>query len=512
MNRRQIDLVSQDWKVGIRNSEVGTTTQPTVNAESGHAAFRAVLWALVGAVVMALLIVDPIGVSPVDDWLGVALSGEVGHGDEQGDGLWTCGMHPEVIENEPGICPICHMDLTPLRTDSDVGHGDGGGHGSWTCTMHPMIEEAEPGECPICGMELVQAEVEESGHGFGRGTEVVIDPTVVQNMNVVTRTVERRDIAHRIRTVGYLEYDQEGMVSVTTKYPGFIEKTHVSTLGQPIRKGQPLFEIYSPELVQTERELLAALRYARNLEGAPADTRQRALALIEAARQRLRYWDISPEQLRKLEATGEVFRTLEVLAPASGVVMKRMKGLEGMAVQPGMELLHIADLSNLWLTAEIFDHQLPWLDVGSRAEIAMSFLPGTTISGRVRSIEPEVSEQTRTVRLTLDVPNRNGDFRVGMYATVLFDPVAARDALTIPAEAVIRTGQRDLVVVALGEGRFAPHEVVLGASAGGSVQVLEGLTDGDEVVTSAQFLIDSESNLREAVNKLISGHQHGGGS
>ena len=238
MNRRQIDLVSQNWKVGIRNSEFGMTTQPTVNAESGHAAFRAVLWVLVGAVVMALLIVDPIGVSPVDEWLGVAQSGEAGHGDGDGhgDGLWTCGMHPEVIQNEPGICPICHMDLTPLRTDDSSEEQDAhAGHedGLWTCPMHPDILEEEPGTCPICGMDLVPVETEpELSEGAGRenGAVVTIDPTVVQNMNVVTRTVERRDIAHEIRTVGYLEYDQERMVSVTTKFSGFIEKTYVNYL------------------------------------------------------------------------------------------------------------------------------------------------------------------------------------------------------------------------------------------------------------------------------------------
>ena len=302
------------------------------------------------------------------------------------------------------------------------------------------------------------------------------------------------------------------MVSVTTKYPGYIEKAYVNHIGQPVRKGEPLFEIYSPELVQTEQELLAALRYAKKLESAPDDTKNRAQSLVEAARQRLQYWDVSTEQIRRLEQTGEVFRTLQVFAPASGVVMERMKALEGMATQPGMELLHIADLSNLWLTVEVFDSQLPWLNEGSLATISLSYFPGKTYRGRVRYVEPEVSETTRTVRLTLDVPNRDGKLRVGMYATVVFEPVAATDALTVPNEAVIRTGRRDLVVVALGDGRFAPREVVLGPRSNGAVQVLEGLSDGDEIVTSAQFLIDSESNLREAINKLMVERQGGGGS
>jgi len=447
------------------------------SGERGNAALRAILWLLVGAMVMLLLVVDPLGVSPVDNWLGVSRGSDVGDGDGNGAELWTCGMHPEVIQEEPGICPICQMDLVPVRMDDS---GDAAG--------------------------------EHGGHGDGDGAIVTIDSSVQQNMNVVTQRVQRRDIAHEIRTVGYLDYDQERMVSVTTKYPGFIEKTYVNYIGQPIQKGQPLFEIYSPELVQTEQELLAAVRYVRNLSAAPEDARGRAEALLEAARQRLLYWDVSVEQIRQLEETGEVFRTLQVAAPASGVIMQRMPGLEGMATKPGMELLHIADLSNLWLTVEVFDEQLPWLDTGSSATVTLSYFPGITYRGRVRYIEPEVSEKTRTIQLTLDVPNRDRRLRVGMYATVVFEPVAATDVITVPAESVIRTGERDVVVVAIGDGRFAPREVVLGPRGGGFIQVLEGLSDGDEVVTSAQFLIDSESNLREAINKLMSAHDHGGGS
>ena len=517
------------------------------SGERGNAALRAILWLLVGAMLMLLLVVDPLGVSPVDNWLGLSWGSDVGNGDGNGDGLWTCGMHPEVIQEEPGICPICHMDLVPVK--EEAGHGDG----LFSCPMHPEILEEGPGSCPICGMDLVPTE-SETGKAEGdreilfyrnpmdpsissevprkdemgmdyvpvyaeeaesvaiQGAVVTIDPAIQQNMNVVTQRVQRRDIAHEIRTVGYLNYDQERMVSVTTKYPGFIEKTYVNYIGQPIQKGQPLFEIYSPELVQTEQELLAAVRYVRNLSAAPEDARGRAEALLEAARQRLLYWDVSVEQIRQLEETGDVFRTLQVAAPASGVIMQRMPGLEGMATKPGMELLHIADLSNLWLTVEVFDEQLPWLDTGSSATVTLSYFPGITYRGRVRYIEPEVSEKTRTIQLTLDVPNRDRRLRVGMYATVVFEPVAAIDVITVPVESIIRTGKRDVVVVALGGGRFAPREVVLGPRGDGFIQVFEGLSDGDEVVTSAQFLIDSESNLREAIQKMIAAKRAGGAS
>jgi len=547
------------------------TNDNELRTRAGGATVRAILWALAGALVMLFLVVDPLGVSPVDGWLGIERPADIGHGngDGHGDGLWTCGMHPQVIEEEPGQCPICGMNLVPLR--EDIGHGDGDGHGDglWTCPMHPEVLEEEPGSCPICGMDLVEVK-EEVGHGDGDGIRlrpegyagtsgygereilfyrnpmdpaitspvprkdnmgmdyvpvyadearsvatdgavVTINPAVQQNMNVITERVTRRDISHRIRTVGYLDYDQEKMVSVTTKYPGFIEKTYVNYIGQPVRQGDPLFEIYAPELVQTEQELLSALRYATSLGAAPEETRRRAEALLEAARLRLSYWDISDEQVRQLEETGQVFRTLQVTAPAGGVVMKRMPGLEGMAVRPGMELLHLADLSDLWLTVEIFEDQLPWLDVGSTATITMTYFPGETFHGRVRYIEPEVAQKTRTIQLTLEVPNRGSRLRVGMYATVIFEPVAAKDAIAVPSQAVLRTGERNVVIVALGDGRFAPREVRLGPQGGGFVQILEGLLDGDEIVTSAQFLIDSESNLREAIQKMIAAKREGGG-
>jgi RND family efflux transporter MFP subunit len=466
--------------------------------------------------------------------------------------LWTCGMHPEVIQEEPGICPICHMDLTPLRdSGQDMTEEHADQHESaaqlWTCGMHPQVVEEQPGQCPICGMDLVPLHNDESAADSSRsereilfyrspmnpgvtsqvprkddmgmdfvpvysdeaasaaaqGATVTIDPATVQNMNVTTQMVERRDVTRQIRTVGYLEYDQERMVSITTKYAGFIEKVYINYIGQPVEAGQPLFEIYSPELVQTQQELLSVLRYARQMAGTDEETRRRAESLLESAHERLRYWDITEEQIAELERTDQVVRTLKVVAPSSGVVMKRMPGLEGMAVRPGMELLHIADLRNLWLTVEVFENQLSWVNVGSQATVTLTYFPGKSIRGRVRFIEPEVSEKTRSLRLTLEVPNHDARLRVGMYATVLFEPVTAKNALTVPSNAILRTGTRNVAIVALGEGRFAPREVQLGPEGDGFVQVAEGLEDGEEIVTSSQFLIDSESNLREAIQKMI---------
>ena len=470
--------------------------------------------------------------------------------DSEADGqLWTCGMHPHVIQDEPGQCPICGMDLTPMKgsdtSQSDHSHSGhdhsmAEGPAQWTCPDHGTIVESEPGQCPIDGLDLVPAApeggereilfyrnpmdptitspvpakdsmgmdyvpvyAEDAVTSAKSGAIVEIDPAVVQNMNVRIQAAQRRDLTRPIRTVGYLEFDQQRMVTVTTKYSGWVEKVNVNYVGEKVRRGQPLFEIYSPELVQTEQELLSALDFAQEMEDAPEDARSRAWSMVESARTRLGYWDIAPEQIARLEETGEVFRTLEVSAPASGLVMKRMAGLEGMAVQPGMELFHIADLSSLWLSVELFEDQLAAVREGTEAEINLSYFPGETFRGRVRFLEPELSEKTRTMRAKIEVPNRNGRLRKGMYATVELQPVEVRDVLTVPLQSVLRTGQRNVVVVALGEGRFEPRDVTLGHEAEGFAEVLAGLEEGAEVVTSAQFLLDSESTLREAIQKMI---------
>jgi membrane fusion protein, copper/silver efflux system len=368
--------------------------------------------------------------------------------------------------------------------------------------MTPKVTSPVPAKDEM-GMDYVPVYEDEASAAAAGGPSVSIDPAMVQNMNVVTQVVERGDLTRELRTVGYLEYDQQKMVSITTKYSGWVEHVYVNYVGEPVHEGQPLFEIYSPELVQTQQDLVSAIDFAKRMQGAPDAARRRSEDLVEAARRRLAYWDVSPVQIEELVKTRKVFRTLTVTTPFAGVVMLRIPGLEGMAVRPGMEIYHIADLSSLWLSVEAFEDQIAWLQIGSRAEVSLSYFPGETFAGRVRYIEPQVSEKTRTVPLKLEVPNPAGRLRAGMYATVRFRPMVAKGAVLAPTLAVLRTGQRNLVVVAEGEGRFSPREVELGAEGDGRVAVTSGLQAGERVVTSAQFLIDSESNLREAVQKLL---------
>ncbi|MDH3744053.1 MAG: efflux RND transporter periplasmic adaptor subunit [Acidobacteriota bacterium] len=465
------------------------------------------LWMGCGFLLFLVLFIDPLQLHSADTWLQARVgfrSEETNAktGDEAETGFWTCGMHPHVLAEEPGECPICRMDLVQVSGPSASSSAGEREILFYRNPMDPKITSPVPSKDEM-GMDYVPIYVDEADRALGAGTTVTIDPAVVQNMNVQSIPVERRDLTHEIRTVGYLEYDQERMVTVTTKYSGWIEKVYVNHVGEPVRKGQPLFEIYSPDLIQTEQELLSAIEYAGKFEGAAKDARRRAMALVDAARTRLSYWDIAPEQIARLEETGEIFRTLKVVASSSGLVMKRMPGLEGMAVKPGMETYHIADLSSLWLSVEIFEDQVAWIHERSPATVAFTYFPGKTFRGMVRFIEPAFSEKTRTLKVKIEIPNPDGQFRAGMFATVVFEPVAAREAITVPSLAVLRSGQRNVVVVDLGRGRFEPRPVTLGHEGDGYVEVIEGIDEGERVVTSAQFLIDSEASLQEAIQKMI---------
>ena len=471
-----------------------------------------VLWIFASFLFFYLLFFDPGNLHPADSWLQNRLHYRVGRAEPTAMAaakeLWTCPMHPDILEEEPGTCPICGMDLVAMTTED---HGSTAQPSTrarereilfYRNPMNPEITSPVPAKDEM-GMDYVPVYSDPVGSSRGEGTTVTIDPTVVQQMNVQTALVERRDLDQEIRSVGYLEFDQERMVSVTTKYSGWVEKVYVNYVGEPVQKGQPMFEIYSPELVQTARELLSALDYAAKFDSTSTEAGQRARALVEAARERLAYWDVSAEQVESLERTGEVFRTLQVLAPASGLVMKRIDGLEGMAIRPGMEVYHIAGLGSLWLSVQVFENQVASIEVGTPAEVEFSYAPGRTFRGKVRYIEPEFSEATRTLQVKIAVPNPEGRLKAGMFGTVRFHPTAARQALVVPTQSVLRTGQRNVVLLDLGGGRFAPREVQLGHEVEGSIEILEGLQEGDRVVTSSQFLIDSESSLQAAMQKMI---------
>jgi RND family efflux transporter MFP subunit len=371
----------------------------------------------------------------------------------------------------------------------------------WRAPMDPTFISDKPGKSPM-GMDLVPV-YEDEAEAPPPGT-VRIDPTFRQNIGVKTEPVRRRDIALTIRTVGTLAHNDKQIAWVNTKYEGWIENVSVNYVGETVTRGQTLFEVYSPQLVTTEKEYLHALDYAARLDAASyPDIAARARALVDAARERLRYWDVSDAQIDALAASRSPRRTFPVASPVNGVVVAKMdQALDGMYVRPGMNIYKIADLSTIWVDVEIFENQVASMRVGQRAVVELPYQPGRTYTGYVRYLYPHFNEKTRTMTVSIELQNPDQTLRADMYANVTFDVPAAKKVLAVPDEAVIRTGTRDIVVVEHRPGLFRVVPVTLGVEGSGVWEVKQGLNEGDEVVVSAQFLIDSESNLREAIRKL----------
>ncbi len=432
--------------------------------------------------------------------------------------LWTCGMHPEVIMEEPGQCPKCGMDLVPVKQTAIVqehDHGDMQGiEGKqkdrkilyWKAPMDPSEIYDHPGKSRM-GMDLVPVYDDEAA---GEGGSVVIDPVTVQNMNVRYTTVQRMDFSREIRAVGLIDYNEENLYTVNTKISGWIEKLYVDFTGQMVQKGQPLLEIYSPDLVTTQEEYLLALNNKKAVSQSKFESiRESAESLLKSTRQRLDYWDIPSSEIERLESTGEVRKTLRLDAPATGVVVHK-NAVDGLHVLSGMDLYKIADLSTVWIEASIYDYELPWIQEGQKANAELSYLPDKKYEGKVSYVYPYLDEKARTVKIRLQFRNPDLDLKPGMYANVYLQGKTVPNALVIPNEAIIRTGSRNVVFVTRGEGKFEPRDIKTGETGGPGndyVQVLSGLLEGEKIVTSGQFMLDSESRLQEAIQKMLKERQ-----
>jgi RND family efflux transporter MFP subunit len=370
--------------------------------------------------------------------------------------------------------------------------------------MHPWITSDKPGKAPDCGMDLVP--VYEGEEEMEEGI-VKINPAIVQNIGVKIEPVKRMKLTKTIRTVGRVDYDETKIAVITTKISGWIEKLYVDYTGKFVRKGEPLFEIYSPELVTAQEEYLQAINYRKSVSGSrDPNIIEGAEQLVESAKKRLLYWDITEEQIEELERTGQVRKTLTLYSPVDGIVVEKNIFL-GMKISQGMNLMSIADLSTVWIYADIYEYELPWVKVGADAEVELSYIPGKVMRGKVTYIYPFLQSDTRTVKVRLEFPNPEFLLKPDMYVNVRINSDVAINALVIPEQAVIRTGTRDIVVLALGGGRFKSVEVKLGVLADGYYQVLDGLKENQNIVTSSHFLIDSESNLKAALAGMT--HQHG---
>jgi membrane fusion protein, copper/silver efflux system len=335
--------------------------------------------------------------------------------------------------------------------------------------------------------------------------EITLSPQRLQAIGVRFAPVERRVLDRQVRTTGQVEVDERRLARVTLNVQGWVDELFVSTTGERVRQGDPLLTLYSPDLVVTQEEHLLALASARTLRQSDVDdVARRADTLIEATRRRLRLWDISETQIEELERTGEARRTMTIAAPAGGTVLERSV-LQGMQVMPGQDLYTIADLSRVWVVADVYEHELPFVRVGQQADITLAYEPGARRSGRLSFVYPTVDPQTRTARVRFEVPNPGERLKPGMFVQVdLSMPVGTR--LAVPRDALMDTGVRQLAFLHLGGGRIGWREVRTGVRVGEWIEILEGLEEGEHIVTSPAFLIDSESRLGAAVAGLHAGH------
>ena len=404
----------------------------------------------------------------------------VEHAGKHLDPNYVCPMHPQIIRGKPGNCPICGMDLIKKeveeKKEKKVLY--------WVAPMDANYRREEPGKSPM-GMDLVP--VYDDGED---GITVRISPAVENNMGVRTAKVLKDKLWRRIDTVGYVDFDENKISHIHLRTKGWIEKLLIKSEGERVKKGQLLFEVYSPELVNAQEEYLQALRSGHK-------------GLASASRERLEALGISKEQIKYLYSKRRASQFVKIFAKQDGIVAK-LNVREGMFVMPQKEVMSLADLSSVWILAEVFESQAAWVKQGQSAEVKLSYLPGREWEGEVEYIYPSLDPKTRTLRVRLRFENSDEALKPNMFADVTIYGGAKREVMIVPREALIRTGNDARVIVSIGNGRFQPRDVIAGIESGEFVEIIKGLNVGDNIVTSGQFLIDSEASLKASIARMSS--------
>lgn len=367
--------------------------------------------------------------------------------------------------------------------------------------MNPSVTSPVPAKDAM-GMDYVPVYADENNAKAPPGT-VTIDPVTIQDIGVRTAVADRETLSHIVRAVGRVTYDEERMVRLHPKTEGWIETLRVDKTGEWVNKNVDLLSIYSPQLVTSQQEYILALSNLKALENSPlVDIRRGAEDLVKSSLERLKLLDVPAHQLQDLTRTHQIKKSLHIHSPAAGIVMN-IGAREGQYVTPATELYMIADLSTVWVYADIYEYELPWVRVGDSVEMQLAGIPGKVFKGHLAYIYPYAEAKTRTIKVRLQFDNPERLLKPEMFAEVTIDASKHAEEVVIPSEAVIRSGTRTQVFVVRGPGQFEPRPVKLGLSSNGKVAVLQGVNEGERVVTSAQFLIDSESKLREATAKLM---------
>jgi Cu(I)/Ag(I) efflux system membrane fusion protein len=366
--------------------------------------------------------------------------------------------------------------------------------------MNPQITSPVPAKDAM-GMDYIPVYADADAGAAPAGT-VMIDPVTVQNIGVRTALAERRTMSRIINTVGRVDYDETRLYRMHPKTDGWIEKLLINTTGAPVRHDDILLSIYSPQLVSTQREYVLALKNLETFQDSSfEDVRTGAAKLVDNALERLRLMDVPDHQIEELRRTRQVKKELHIHAPAAGIVVN-VGVREGQYVTARDELYAIADLSKVWVLVDIYEGELPWVRVGDEAEMTVMAAPGEAFTGRLTYIYPYAERATRTVKARLEFENSERFLKPDMFADVTIQASAKREAVAVPAEAIVRSGLREQVFVLRGPGKFEPREVIIGVSSEGWTEIRDGVVPGERVVISAQFLIDSESKLREAATKM----------
>jgi len=368
--------------------------------------------------------------------------------------------------------------------------------------MNPAITSPVPAKDEM-GMDYIPVFADGGSSGDSPVGTVTIDGVVVQNMAVRTTLAKRQDLSRDIRTIGRVTYDEERVALLHPKYEGWVEKMFIDETGEHVSKDTMLMSIYSPQLVATQEEYLLALNNAEALKDSPfKDVRDGAASLLDSARERLELLDVPEHQIKQLNKTRKVMKGLHIHSPFDGIVMN-IGARDGQRITPNTELYKIADLSRIWVIVDLYEDDLPWVQVGDEASMQVAGIPGRTFRGKVTFIYPYLEAKTRTLKVRLEFDNPELALKPEMFANVVVKASKQFNAVVVPLEAIIRTGEQEQVFVQRDAGKFEPRKVTLGVEAGGLVQVVSGLQAGEKVVTSGQFLIDSESKLKEATAKMM---------